>query len=109
MPCCPHCKYHPVIVTREQRSFTWASFFDEWSAKHNYLYRVFVIWPVMFVVIVVKLIGLPFQYLAYGFCCLVDKMFGLSWEYTLFRDSRIVSHGFRAVCPECGYSWHIPA
>ena len=107
MICCPRCKYHPVVVSREQRDVTWAAFFDKWSASHGRSYRMFVIGPVMAVVILVKLIGLPFQMLAYSFCCLVDRVFHLSWEY-LFRDSRVISHGFRAECPECGYSWHIP-
>lgn len=107
MTCCPQCKYHPVIMTTELRGFTWESFFDEWRKKHGRVYEICVICPIMALVILWKLIVLPFKYLAYQFCCFVDAIFGLSWEYA-FRDRHIVSHGFRAVCPECGYSWHVP-
>ena len=107
LPCCPHCKYHPVIMTREYRSPTWATFFDEWRAKHGSLYFAFLILPFMAIVILVKLVCLPFKMIVYGFCCLVDKLFGLSWQYKL-RDSQILSNGFRVYCPQCGYVWHMP-
>ena len=108
LPCCPYCKYHPVIVTREHRSPTWASFFDSWREKHGKIYFAFVIFPVMAIVILIKLIELPFFWLVYSFCCIVDKWFNLSLEYKL-RDPQLASNGFRVYCPECGRAWHMPA
>jgi hypothetical protein len=108
LPCCPYCKYHPVVVTREYRSPTWASFFDEWRAKHNQIYCVFIIYPVMVIAILIKLICLPFKIFHYGFCQLVDRVFHVSWTDQL-RDSQVMSNGFRVYCPQCGHVWHMPA